>query len=103
MAERDRVGAPVAVVRVEQLYPWPEEQLEAVLASYPALTEVVWAQEEPLNMGPWPFVFHQLHQVSNRYRLRVAARVPSGSPATGSATIHKQELQDLVDEAVLVR
>jgi 2-oxoglutarate dehydrogenase complex dehydrogenase (E1) component-like enzyme len=53
-------------------------------------------------MGPWPFVFHQLHPVSARYALHVAARVPSGSPATGSAAIHKQELQDLLDEAVAV-
>jgi 2-oxoglutarate dehydrogenase E1 component len=100
LAERDRLGTPVAVVRVEQLYPWPEAQIEAILAGYPGTTEVVWAQEEPENMGPWPFVFHQLHPVANRYRLRVAARVASGSPATGSATIHKQELQDLLAEAV---
>jgi multifunctional 2-oxoglutarate metabolism enzyme len=100
LAERNRLGTPVAVVRVEQLYPWPEAQIEEILAGYPNVTEVVWAQEEPLNMGPWPFVFHQLHQVSNRYALRVAARVASGSPATGSATIHKEELQDLLAEAV---
>ena len=50
----------MAVVRVEQLYPWPKEQIAAVLARYAQATEVVWAQEEPANMGAWDFVRDRL-------------------------------------------
>ena len=56
MDERDRADAPVAVVRVEQLYPWPEAELLAVLDRYPERHEVWWVQEEPANMGAWTFV-----------------------------------------------
>src|SRR5690606_28114465 len=51
MSERDRTGAPVAVLRVEQLYPWPGEQLEELVARYPQARELVWPQEEPRPMG----------------------------------------------------
>ena len=53
-------------------------------------------------MGPWHFVYHRLHLVASRYDLRVRRPRRSGSPATGSATIHDQELEDLLDEAVAV-
>jgi 2-oxoglutarate dehydrogenase E1 component len=99
MAERDRRGAPVGVVRVEQLYPFPLEQLTAVLERYPAARELVWLQEEPENMGPWNFVEHRTWRIKERgYDLRHVARFESGSPATGSRTIHDQELADLMDE-----
>lgn len=99
MRERDKRSAPVAVVRVEQLYPFPQEQLLEVLRRYPNATDLVWVQEEPANMGPWTYMFHKSHALSGLgYRLRCAARVESGSPATGSKTIHDQELVDLLDE-----
>jgi 2-oxoglutarate dehydrogenase E1 component len=97
-AERAKRSAPAAVVRVEQLYPFPDEQITAVLARYPQATEVVWLQEEPENMGPWQFVEHRIWRLKERYDLRHAARVESGSPATGSKAIHDQELADLMDE-----
>src|SRR5581483_6247713 len=82
MARRDATGAPVAVVRVEQLYPWPEEQLAGVLARYESASEVVWLQEEPDNMGPWTFVHGRLHRLlRDDFELRHVARVESGSPA----------------------
>lgn len=99
MAERDKRGAPVAVVRVEQLYPFPIEQMFNLLSRYPNAREVVWLQEEPSNMGPWHFVEHRVWRVKEQgYDLRHVARVASGSPATGSMTVHQQELADLMDE-----
>ncbi len=64
VAQQDRGLDDVAVVRVEQLYPWPKEQLVAVLARYDRATEVVWAQEEPANMGAWDFVRDRLGAVA---------------------------------------
>ena len=99
MAERDKRSAPVAVVRVEQLYPFPGEQMRHVLERYPNAREVIWLQEEPDNMGAWHFVEHRFWRVKEQgYDLRVVARIGSGSPATGSKTIHDQELADLMDE-----
>jgi len=99
MAERDKRSAPVAIVRVEQLFPFPQEQLLEIVNRYPNAKELVWLQEEPENMGAWRFMFHQSHPMEERgYSLAVVARVESGSPATGSATIHEQELADLMDE-----
>ena len=99
MSERDKRGAAVAVVRVEQLYPFPIDQINEVLATYPNAKEIVWLQEEPENMGPWHFVEHLIWRVKQRgFDLRHVARVPSGSPATGSKAIHDQELADLMDE-----
>jgi multifunctional 2-oxoglutarate metabolism enzyme len=98
IAERDRRGAPVAVVRVEQLYPFPHEQIVELLGRYPAATEIVWLQEEPENMGAWHFVEHRIWRLKQRYDLRRVARVESGSPATGSKTVHDQELADLMEE-----
>jgi len=99
ISERDARNAPVAVVRVEQLYPFPLDQMNAILEHYPNAREVRWLQEEPENMGPWNFVEHRIWRIKDRgYDLRHVARVPSGSPATGSKTVHDQELADLMDE-----
>ncbi|TPW13768.1 MAG: sucA [Acidimicrobiaceae bacterium] len=97
-AERDRRSAPVAIVRIEQLYPFPQQQLMQVLEQYPNAHDLVWLQEEPENMGPWNFVEHHTWRVKERgYDLRHVSRVESGSPATGSKAIHDQELADLLD------
>jgi len=98
MAERDERNAPVSVVRVEQLYPLPTEQMFGVLEFYPNAREVVWLQEEPENMGAWKFIEHRFWRVKERgYDFRHVARFESGSPATGSKTVHDQELADLMD------
>ncbi len=89
--------ATVAVVRVEQLYPWPQEQLGAVLDGYPAARQVVWLQEEPENMGAWTFVHGRLHRlVRDRFALSHVSRAESASPATGSAALHALEQEDLL-------
>jgi len=97
LAGRDKAGAPVAIVRVEQLYPWPEDQIASVLAKYERATEVVWLQEEPENMGSWYFVAGRLHKlVGEDYKIGHVTRIESGSPASGSAALHSLEQNDLI-------
>jgi 2-oxoglutarate dehydrogenase E1 component len=99
-ARRASLEAPAAVVRVEQLYPWPTEQLEEILARYDDATEVVWVQDEPENMGPWPFAHARLHRLLGSDRtLRHHSRAESASPAAGSSQIHKEEEELLLDAA----
>ena len=84
IAKRDEIAAHhVAIVRVEQLYPWPTAEIERVLASYPNLAEVLWLQEEPENMGSWPFVHLRMHHEFRRTQ-RVARRARRvGEPGDG--------------------
>ena len=97
--ERDRLGAPVAIVRIEQLYPLPTEQMLAILQKYSNARELRWLQEEPENMGAWNFIEHNTWRIKDQgYDLRHVARVESGSPATGSKAIHDQELADLMEQ-----
>ena len=92
--------AAVAVVRVEQLYPWPEEALAAVLGGYPGAEQVVWVQEEPENMGAWSFAHGRLHRLfRDRFTLTHVSRTESASPATGSAALHQLEQEDLLRRA----
>jgi len=100
MGERDKREAPVAVVRVEQLYPLPTDQmLDLLKRRYVNARELVWLQEEPENMGPWRFIENRTWRVKDQgYDMRHVARVESGSPATGSKAIHDQELVELLDE-----
>jgi 2-oxoglutarate dehydrogenase E1 component len=100
IARRDELGAPVAVVRVEQLYPWPTERVEEILRSYPNAEEVVWLQEEPENMGAWPFVHLQMHHQLRDTKVRHVARAESASPATGSGLVHAAEQADLVQRSI---
>ena len=91
-------GAPVAVVRVEQLYPFPDEQIADLIARYAHAGSLLWLQEEPRNMGAWPFVHGQLLDLlPDGVSLLQASRHESGSPATGSHAVHLQELEDLLD------
>jgi len=91
----------VAIVRVEQLYPWPVQLLTGIFARYGEATEVVWLQEEPENMGAWSFVHSRLHAcLPERLRLRHVSRVESASPAIGSAALHQLEQADLLRRAI---
>jgi len=101
MDARDEAGAPVAVVRVEQLYPWPEQELLTVLDTYPGVDEVWWVQEEPENMGAWNFVFNRLGPaLERRARLHHLARASSASPAAGSLKVHDREQRGLIAAAL---
>ncbi len=104
MARRDYlgdVGKQVAVVRVEQLYPWPASGIDAVLTRYPHASEVVWLQEEPENMGAWNSVHSRLHRLlRDSHTLRHVSRAESASPATGSFALHRLEQEDLLTRAI---
>ena len=93
----------VAVVRLEQFYPFPKERLREIIASYPNATQLFWTQEEPHNMGGWAFVENRLREIlPEGMELRYCGRVPSASPATGSYTIHELEQKQVVDDAMIV-
>jgi 2-oxoglutarate decarboxylase len=101
LVARDERGAPVAVVRVEQLYPWPAAQLAEQVGRYPNASELVWLQEEPENMGAWNFVKGRLYDgFGDRHKIRRVSRFESGSPATGSNKIHNQEQAAILDKAL---
>jgi 2-oxoglutarate dehydrogenase E1 component len=98
--DKDPNGA-VAIVRVEQLYPWPADQLDEIAARYPNAAEIVWLQEEPENMGAWNFVKGRLYErFDGSHKIQRVSRVESGSPASGSHTIHNQEQAQLLATAL---
>lgn len=88
----------VAIVRVEQLYPVPTRQLDAVKSRYKNAKEWIWVQDEPENMGPWPFVLRKLRQ----FPFEVISRKESSSPATGYKKAHLSEQQRILDMAFAV-
>jgi 2-oxoglutarate dehydrogenase E1 component len=94
-------AAEVAVVRIDQLYPWPVHLLTGLFERYASATEVVWLQEEPENMGAWFFVHARLHAcLPERIRLRHVSRTESASPAIGSAALHQLEQADLLRRSI---
>ncbi|MCW2676128.1 MAG: sucA, partial [Modestobacter sp.] len=100
-AQRESSGiADTAVLRVEQLYPLPAEEIAEALERYPNATDVVWVQEEPANMGAWQFMAINLpeHLPTGRM-LRRVSRKASASPAVGSAKVHEAEQRQLVAQA----
>jgi 2-oxoglutarate dehydrogenase E1 component len=99
-AHREAEGiADTAIVRVEQLYPLPAEEIRAALDRYPNARDVVWVQEEPANMGGWQFMALHLPEYLGDRRLRRVSRKASASPAVGSAKVHEVEQRELVAEA----
>jgi 2-oxoglutarate dehydrogenase E1 component len=91
----------VAILRLEQFYPFPEKRLREIFGSYKNATQLVWAQEEPKNMGGWTFVEPRLMNLLPRCeRPYYVGRAASASPATGSYTIHEMEQRRLVDQAL---
>jgi len=98
---RNSHDAPIAVVRVEQLYPVPADDVVAIVARYPNLREVVWVQEEPSNMGALPFVHAFVRPVlPHGIALHTIGREPSPSPATGSQIVHDREQLALLAQAI---
>jgi 2-oxoglutarate dehydrogenase E1 component len=100
---RDEATAPVAIVRVEQLYPWPYDQLDEIVARYPNAKDIVWLQEEPENMGAWNFAKGRLYErFDDSHAIHRVSRPESGSPAAGSHAVHAQEQAALLAEALTV-
>jgi 2-oxoglutarate decarboxylase len=100
MAVRDERRLPATVVRVEQLYPWPAEQIADAVGRHANATEVVWLQEEPENMGGWGYVRGRLLPLLREDdELRAVTRIETGSPASGSLALHQMEQEDLLRRA----
>ncbi|MDE1162694.1 MAG: 2-oxoglutarate dehydrogenase E1 component [Acidobacteriaceae bacterium] len=99
--ERAKRGVTdVAIIFVDQLYPWPEAELEAAIAQHPTAKDIVWVQEEPANMGALTYVMPRLKQLAHDKAVLSVKRVASASPATGSAKAHEIEEKALVDLAL---
>ncbi|MGH8224865.1 MAG: 2-oxoglutarate dehydrogenase E1 component [Gammaproteobacteria bacterium] len=101
-ARREQEGAEdVAIVRIEQLYPFPREAYAAEINLYRDAREIVWCQEEPENQGAWYQIHHRLQEPLNRRQMLIyAGRVASAAPATGYAKQHRAEENALVEEAL---
>lgn len=97
----DATDDRVAIVRLEQFYPFPKARLEEVFASYGNATQLFWTQEEPQNMGGWTFVKDRLEEIRGNLTLRFVGRAASASPATGSYAIHNLEQEKIVRESLI--
>jgi 2-oxoglutarate dehydrogenase E1 component len=90
----------VAIVRVEQLYPFPHRAFASEMKRFPNAAEVVWCQDEPQNQGAWFFVQHLVHEnMLEGQRLGYAGRPASASPAVGYAHLHQEQQKALLDQA----
>ncbi|PID42205.1 MAG: 2-oxoglutarate dehydrogenase E1 component [Proteobacteria bacterium] len=105
LAEKRRTDElfDTAIVRIEQLYPFPSEDLEEVFARYPKIVDVVWCQEEPMNQGAWYSSQHRMRSaaqtVNQKIYLRYAGRDASAAPASGYSSVHVEEQTRLVNDA----
>lgn len=94
----------VAIVRIEQLYPFPIDQYAEVLATYPNADDVVWCQEEPQNQGAWYQIRHRLQEaLSDKQQLFYAGRPSAAAPASGIFKLHLQQQQALVEAALSIQ
>ncbi|ALT77907.1 2-oxoglutarate dehydrogenase E1 component [Paucibacter sp. KCTC 42545] len=96
----EKKASDVAIIRVEQLYPFPHKAFAAEIKKYPGATELVWCQDEPQNQGAWFFVQHYVHENMNEgQKLGYAGRPASASPACGYAHLHQEQQKSLLDQA----
>jgi 2-oxoglutarate dehydrogenase E1 component len=103
LLEARRLGRihDIAILRVEQIYPFPGEQLDALLAQYTNTNELIWCQEEPKNQGAWDFSKLRIPAFLNkRWQLGYVGREPSSAPAVGSARLHALEQQKIINDAL---
>jgi 2-oxoglutarate dehydrogenase E1 component len=97
---RERMTDSVALVRVEQLYPFPHAELDALVTAYPNARQIYWVQEEPWNMGAWHVMYRRLRRLVGEDRtLAYVGRAEAASPASGSYKVHQQEEAELVQSA----
>ena len=103
-ARRERELEHIAIIRLEQLYPFPEAELLDVLAEYPNIEDALWCQEEPMNQGAWYASQHHMRRVIHRHKvdvyLRYVGREPSAAPAAGYMALHMEEMNSFIDEAL---
>jgi 2-oxoglutarate dehydrogenase E1 component len=100
-ARRESKSDSVAIVRIEQLYPFPSDEYEAVIRKYSNAREIIWCQEEPQNQGSWYQIRHRLQsKLDDRHELLYAGRAGAAAPATGIAALHEQQQKNLVTAAL---
>ena len=102
-ARREHDIEDVAIIRLEQLYPFPKEEMQAILAQYPNAHELVWVQEEPRNQGAWSMLLSARHLrgcIGEHKELTCVARPYSASPAVGYASLHLEQQQAIIEEAL---
>jgi 2-oxoglutarate dehydrogenase E1 component len=100
-SRREAKGENVVIVRLEQLYPFPSEEYEAVIRKYSNAREIVWCQEEPQNQGSWYQIRHRLQlPLTAKHELLYAGRAGAAAPATGIAALHEQQQKNLVTAAL---
>jgi 2-oxoglutarate dehydrogenase E1 component len=97
---RSTEARDVAIVRIEQLYPFPADEYAEILKRYPDAKDVVWCQEEPQNQGAWFQIRHRLQEPLGQRELMYCGRGPSAAPATGIPQLHSQQQQGLVAAAL---
>ncbi|MGH9421014.1 MAG: multifunctional oxoglutarate decarboxylase/oxoglutarate dehydrogenase thiamine pyrophosphate-binding subunit/dihydrolipoyllysine-residue succinyltransferase subunit, partial [Thermoanaerobaculia bacterium] len=97
---REKANANVPLIRLEQFYPFSQSILASAIAQYPNATEIAWVQDEPRNMGAWPFLHERLSEMTGNRTLRYIGRPISASPATGSHHRHEEQQQELVKGAI---
>jgi len=96
----EKKSSDAAIIRVEQLYPFPHKAFAAELKKYPNATDLVWCQDEPQNQGAWFFVQHNIHEnMLDGQKLGYAGRAASASPAVGYAHLHQEQQKALLDQA----
>ncbi|MEM7294684.1 MAG: 2-oxoglutarate dehydrogenase E1 component, partial [Pseudomonadota bacterium] len=104
-ARREHQLDNIAILRLEQLYPFPRDELVALIEAYPNARELVWVQEEPRNQGAWSLLLSKRHLggcFPDEKPLLCVARPYSASPATGFAAIHREQQRMLVEQALLL-
>ena len=103
-ARRERGLDTIAILRLEQLYPFPEAELLQVLSAYPNIQDAIWCQEEPMNQGAWYASQHHISRVIHRHKvdvyLRYVGRDGSAAPAAGYMALHLEQQEKFIDEAL---
>ena len=103
LEKRKKLGKQtIAILRIEQLYPFPVEDCCALLAQYPQAKQVIWCQEEPKNQGAWMSIQEELSALLKHQSLQYVGRAPAASPAVGYQAVHLQEQEALVVQALTI-
>jgi 2-oxoglutarate dehydrogenase E1 component len=104
-AKTKNAADDIAIVRLEQLYPFPIKQINLILDKYKGAAEYIWAQEEPENMGAWAHVMRMFtkYPETENIRLKYIGRAENASPATGFSKSHAEQQQAIIDKVVTVK
>ena len=103
-ARRERKISSIAIIRIEQIYPFPHEDLLAILSKYPNIEDIVWCQEEPMNQGAWYRSQHYMRRAILRHKIdidiRFVGRESSASTAAGYMALHLEQQETFINEAL---